>query len=53
MLAMFALCWLFRVEQVAFIRTALLAAVALGDRRGRGPRARRPIVRARGALSRG
>jgi hypothetical protein len=50
MLAMFALCWLFRVEQVAFIRTAALGAIAVGIVAFRAAR-RRPIVRPRGALS--
>ena len=50
LLAMFALCWLFRVEQVAFVRTAALAALAIGIVAVRAAR-RRPIVPARGALS--
>ena len=50
MLAMFGLCWLFRVEQVAFIRTAALAAAALAVVAARAL-GRRPIVPARGALS--
>jgi hypothetical protein len=50
LLVMFALCWLFRVEQVAFIRTAALAALALGIVVARAAR-RRPIVPPRGALS--
>ena len=50
LLVMFALCWLFRVEQVAFIRTAALAALALGIVAARAAR-RRPIVPPRGALS--
>jgi hypothetical protein len=50
MLVMFALCWLFRVEQVAFIRTAALGALAIGIVAVRAAR-RRPLIPARGALS--
>src|SRR5262245_31475975 len=52
LLAMFALCWLFRVEQVAFIRTVGLGVAIVAIMVVRAAR-HRPIVRPRGALSRG
>jgi hypothetical protein len=52
LLATFALCYLYPVERAAFVRTVLLAVAVIGIV-GRRAWRRQPIVRPRGALSRG